>query len=153
MLDRIQIKGYKSIRDLNLALRPVNILIGSNGVGKSNFISFFKLVNNIYERRLQSYTMRNRAESLLYYGVKRTAEIYGCLSSSDSVYMFELSPRDDGSMFLAEERTKKVLSVIPGYMCINGYKELWKVAMCIISMTHPKDLPCVPLQRSMTTGY
>ena len=75
MLDRIQIKGYKSIRDLNLALRPVNILIGSNGVGKSNFISFFKLVNNIYERRLQSYTMRNRAESLLYYGVKRTAEI------------------------------------------------------------------------------
>ena len=90
MLDRIQIKGYKSIRDLNLALRPVNILIGSNGVG----------------RRLQSYTMRNRAESLLYYGVKRTAEIYGCLSSSDSVYMFELSPRDDGSMFLAEERAE-----------------------------------------------
>lgn len=106
MLDRIQIKGYKSIRDLNLALRPVNILISSNGVGKSNFISFFKLVNNIYERRLQSYTMRNRAESLLYYGVKRTAGIYGCLSSSDSVYMFELSPRDDGSMFLAEERTE-----------------------------------------------
>ena len=146
MLDRIQIKGYKSIRDLNLALRPVNILIGSNGVGKSNFISFFKLVNNIYERRLQSYTMRNRAESLLYYGVKRTAEIYGCLSSSDSVYMFELSPRDDGSMFLAEERTESEGRDL-------FIKELWKVAMCIISMTHPKDLPCVPLQRSMTTGY
>lgn len=103
MLDSISIKGYKSIRDLNLDLKPINILIGSNGVGKSNFISFFRLVNNIYEQRLQNYTMQNRAEGLLYYGVKRTKEISGHLQFAKNAYSFVLQPRDNGSMFIAHE--------------------------------------------------
>ena len=54
MLQKIQIEGYKSIKKLELALKPINILIGANGAGKTNFISFFKLVNNIYEQRLEN---------------------------------------------------------------------------------------------------
>jgi predicted ATPase len=41
MLQKIQIKGYKSIKELELELKPINILIGANGVGKSNFVSFY----------------------------------------------------------------------------------------------------------------
>lgn len=103
MLDQIKIEGYKSIRSLNLQLRPINILIGSNGVGKSNFISFFKLVNNIYEQRLLNYTMQNRAETLLHYGLKHTHEIKGYLKFGDNAYSFCLQPRDNGSMFLERE--------------------------------------------------
>lgn len=103
MLNEIKIKGYKSIKDLSLELKPINILIGANGVGKTNFISFFKLVNNLYEQRLQNYTMQNRAESLLHFGVKNTKEIYGYLRFSLNSYYFTLQPRDDGSMFIAEE--------------------------------------------------
>ncbi|MCB0376589.1 MAG: AAA family ATPase, partial [Sinomicrobium sp.] len=44
MIENIEIRNYKSIRELNLLLRPINILIGANGVGKSNFISFFELL-------------------------------------------------------------------------------------------------------------
>ena len=40
MIDYLEIKGYKSIKNLELELKPINILIGSNGVGKINFISF-----------------------------------------------------------------------------------------------------------------
>ena len=40
-MDRIEIKGYKSIKELDLELAPLNILIGSNGSGKSIFLSFF----------------------------------------------------------------------------------------------------------------
>lgn len=105
MLDKIIIGGYKSIKWMDLALRPINILIGSNGVGKSNFISFFRLVNNIYEQRLQNYTMQNRAEALLHYGLKHTKKIEGCLQFSDNAYSFTLQPRDNGSMFLAEEKS------------------------------------------------
>jgi len=103
MLDRIKIEGYKSIRDLDLQLKPINILIGSNGVGKTNFISFFKLVNNIYEQRLRNYTMQNRAETLLHFGSKHTREIKGYLKFGDNAYSFTLQPRDNGSMFLALE--------------------------------------------------
>ena len=103
MLNEIKIKGYKSIKDLSLELKPINILIGANGVGKTNFISFFRLVNNIYEQRLQNYTMQNRADGLLYYGIKRTKEITGYLSFSSNAYSFTLQPRDNGSMFIARE--------------------------------------------------
>lgn len=40
MLQNIKIEGFKSIKTLDLKLGPINLLIGSNGVGKSNFISF-----------------------------------------------------------------------------------------------------------------
>lgn len=103
MLERIIIDGYKSIKHIDLSLRPVNIFIGSNGVGKTNFISFFQLVNNIYEQRLQNYTMQNRAESLLHYGLKHTKQIKASLQLSVNTYSLVLQPRDNGSMFLAEE--------------------------------------------------
>ncbi len=60
MIDYLEIKGYKSIKNLELELKPINILIGSNGVGKSNFISFFKLINAIFNGRLQKYVLEER---------------------------------------------------------------------------------------------
>ena len=53
MIEYLEIVGFKSIKKLELELRPVNIFIGSNGAGKSNFVSFFKLVGSIINRRLQ----------------------------------------------------------------------------------------------------
>ena len=105
MLERIIIDGYKSIKHVDLLLRPINILIGSNGVGKTNFISFFRLVNNIYEQRLQNYTMQNRADSLLHYGLKHTKSIDGFFQFSDNSYSFKLQPSDNGSLFLAKEES------------------------------------------------
>jgi len=46
-MERIQIKGYKSIKELDLALRAINIFIGVNGSGKSNFLSFFDFLKQI----------------------------------------------------------------------------------------------------------
>ncbi|WP_297976247.1 AAA family ATPase, partial [uncultured Capnocytophaga sp.] len=37
MISSIHIEGFKSIREMTLLLRPINILIGANGAGKSNF--------------------------------------------------------------------------------------------------------------------
>jgi predicted ATPase len=37
MLNSLNLKGYKSIKELELDLKQVNILIGDNGSGKSNF--------------------------------------------------------------------------------------------------------------------
>mgnify|MGYP006191549855 FL=1 len=51
-LQHIKLEGYRSIRQLDLALTPLNILIGPNGAGKSNFISFFKFMNKLLEKEL-----------------------------------------------------------------------------------------------------
>jgi signal recognition particle GTPase len=49
-LKQITIKGFKSIRELeSFPLSSLNILIGANGSGKTNFISAFRLLNQIVE--------------------------------------------------------------------------------------------------------
>ncbi len=41
-LDKLTIKGFKSIRELvDFELKNLNVVIGGNGSGKSNLISFF----------------------------------------------------------------------------------------------------------------
>ena len=104
MLKEIKIKGYKSLKDVTLDLKPINILIGANGVGKSNFITFFKLVNVIYEQNLQSYSMACGADSLFYYGLKQTNFIEGNLDFGNNAYSFKLAPAKDGSLYISEEK-------------------------------------------------
>ncbi|TAF72245.1 MAG: DUF2813 domain-containing protein [Bacteroidetes bacterium] len=103
MLQNIKIEGFKSIKKLDLKLTPINLLIGSNGVGKSNFISFFKLINNIYEQRLQQYSLKSGVDNLLHYGRKETNEIKGYLNFGNNAYQFNLLPSDEGSLFIGRE--------------------------------------------------
>ncbi len=42
ILKQVVLRGFKSIKDMYLELRPLNVLIGANGAGKSNFVSFSK---------------------------------------------------------------------------------------------------------------
>lgn len=94
MIERIKIQGFKSIRELDLPLRPLNILIGPNGVGKSNFISFFKLLNQLYEQRLKNYVAESGyMNALLFFGAKLTDSISGFVDfSNTNAYSFKLTP-------------------------------------------------------------
>lgn len=75
-ISKIHIQGYKSIKDLTLELRNINVLIGSNGIGKSNFVSAFELLNEVHEKDLQKYVLNHGgADALLYMGPKMTNEI------------------------------------------------------------------------------
>jgi predicted ATPase len=89
MIELIKIRNYKSIRELDLLLKPINVLVGANGAGKSNFISFLKLTNQIYEQRLQE-TIGNNIDSLLYFGRDRSEDIYGLLdfNNTNAVYFW-----------------------------------------------------------------
>ena len=76
MIQSISIKGFKSIREQTIALSPMNVLIGGNGIGKTNFISAFELIRDVYERQLQSYVLRKGgANALLYNGSKHTVQM------------------------------------------------------------------------------
>jgi predicted ATPase len=76
MLKRVTVHGFKSIKSMDIELDHLNILIGANGAGKSNLISFFKMLNEMMASRLQQYIgTAGRAESLLYFGPKTTPQI------------------------------------------------------------------------------
>jgi len=76
----LSLKGFKSIKEMDLELRPLNVLIGANGAGKSNLVSFFKMLNEMMGGRLQHYIgTTGHAEALLRFGPKITPQLEATL--------------------------------------------------------------------------
>ncbi len=75
-IKKITIEGFKSIRHLELELRQLNVLIGANGVGKSNLVAFFRLVNFLESGSLQLHIgEQGGANGILCYGAKITPQL------------------------------------------------------------------------------
>lgn len=104
-ISRITIEGYKSIRQLrDFELRALTILIGANGAGKSNFVSFFTLLHEMVEQRLEVEVLREGgADALLYLGPKVTKQVVGRLCFGQHSYEFALAPTVDSRLVLTEE--------------------------------------------------
>jgi len=51
MLNRIRVLGYKSLRDIDVQLRPLSVLFGPNAAGKSNFLDALQLLSKIVSCR------------------------------------------------------------------------------------------------------
>jgi predicted ATPase len=106
-LDYITIKGFKSIAALErLELRPINVVIGANGSGKSNFVGAFSFLGAIREGRLAEYVTRSGgAEKVLHFGSKTTQEISFGLSfvSEGLQYELKLAPTDNDGLFPMDE--------------------------------------------------
>ena len=45
-IKKIHVKNFKSFRDVEVELGPLNVFIGANASGKSNFVSIFEFLNN-----------------------------------------------------------------------------------------------------------
>ncbi|MGP0063730.1 MAG: AAA family ATPase [Isosphaeraceae bacterium] len=108
LLRRVILKGFKSIREMDLELRPLNVLIGANGAGKSNLISFFKMLSEMMGERLQQYvSSAGRAHSLLYYGPHVTTHLRARLEFEDGnhldSYDFTLFYASGDAIFFSDE--------------------------------------------------
>jgi predicted ATPase len=107
IINKISIQGFKSIRHLeDFELKHINVLIGSNGAGKSNFVSFFRLLRDLIEQRLQLFlAMEGGADACLYLGPRETRELRVGLRFGVNGYEFTLVPTADGRLAFAEEAT------------------------------------------------
>jgi predicted ATPase len=112
-LQKIVLRGFKSIRDMTLEFRPLNILIGANGAGKSNLVLFFKMLNETAAGRLQQFVAAyGFGHSLVFISPKTTREVWTLLSfldgdatltremrfhyvANDTLAFFSYGPRDD----------------------------------------------------------
>jgi predicted ATPase len=108
-LEKISLSGYKSIRKLEgLRLNQgLNVLIGANGSGKTNFVRFFELLGHMMDpsKGLQNYvSQRMGANAFLFRGAKLTPEFSAHLEFGSNEYEFTLRAADDGfSLFFAHE--------------------------------------------------
>lgn len=106
-LDNITIRGFKSIKSLEqLALTPINVLVGANGSGKSNFIGAFSFLQAIRDGQLQDYVRRaGGAEQILHFGSRVTNGIYLRVSFRGGVNQYEIlmQPTADDGLYVADE--------------------------------------------------
>lgn len=102
----LSVEGFKSIRELkNFELNNLNVLIGANGAGKSNFINLFRLLNEIYEQRLQLYVQKQGGpDAILHFGRKTTESIKIHFEFARNGYAFELAPTNDNRIVFENER-------------------------------------------------
>jgi predicted ATPase len=105
-IDRLTIKGFKSIRHLeNFEMRSLNVLIGANGTGKSNFISYFQMLGKVVEQDLQHWTgTQGSADRIVSFGIKETTLLESFISFGANGYEFKLSPTIDGKFVFFSER-------------------------------------------------
>ena len=79
-LSRIHVSLFRSIRDVDLELSNLSVLIGANGSGKSNLLEFLNMLRHIVSGRLQYFVARSGgASSILRYGPKVTPELTASL--------------------------------------------------------------------------
>lgn len=102
-LSQITISGFKSIKQCDIEFGKVNVLIGSNGAGKSNFISAFTLLQNILSQNLQVFVAQSGMNSLFYNGRKVTDEIDFEVYFGNNSYGFVLIPTDDNRLIFRKE--------------------------------------------------
>ena len=75
-LKRLHLENYRSIQNADIEFGRLNVLIGANGSGKSNLISFFKMMNEMIGGRLQQYiATTGRAQSILHFGPKVSSNV------------------------------------------------------------------------------
>lgn len=92
-LDHITIKGFRSLADVDkLPLNDVNVLIGANGSGKSNFVEAFSFLGALRQGNLRRYVAEaGGANQLLHFGAQRTAEMSFRVSMNDEVDQYEIT--------------------------------------------------------------
>lgn len=109
-LKEIYLSGYKSYGQINepIQFEDINIIIGANGAGKSNFISFLEMIAFIAKDDFSDYVAGNGyATSLVHARRERIDHIKGRLVFADDQnrdeYSITIKQGVDGGLFISNE--------------------------------------------------
>lgn len=104
LLKKINIKGYKSIKESEVEFGGINIFIGGNGAGKSNLISFFEMVQKIRQKELQNFVAeQGGANLLLHNGRKATDSISFDIYRGDLMFYGRLKGKASDNLYFAQQ--------------------------------------------------
>lgn len=106
ILNKIEISGFKSIKNIKFEPLDINVLIGANGSGKSNFIEAFALLGSLTDGKLRNYVDKaGGAERLLHFGSKNTETItlHACFNESVDQYKIVLEVNQKDRLFVEAE--------------------------------------------------
>ena len=104
-LDSITVRGFKSIRNLEaFELQNLNVIVGANGAGKSNFIELFRIIFAMMKPGGLKEYVGGSADAYFWGGPKQTPEISVELKFGYNGYDFQLVPTEDGFFMIKNEK-------------------------------------------------
>lgn len=102
-LKSIEIEGYTSIRSATVELGRLNVLVGANGAGKSNFIRALEMLGRIIEERLGFFVgLNGGAASLLHHG-RASSHLRLRLNAPPNAYEAVLVPASGDELIFESE--------------------------------------------------
>ena len=117
MINSLKIKNFKSIKEQEITLNNINVLIGRNGVGKSNLIDFFYMLRKIVDQNFQNYVAsKGFANNILHFGIKNSEALSCEVNVGRIRYSFTLKPTENASLYFENEifsmLTNPILTVV-----------------------------------------
>ena len=108
----MSVAGFKSIQRMSLEMGQMNVLIGANGSGKSNFLGLFRLLRAIAAGTLRQYVAAaGGSESLLHFGPKITTDIEIDVDFGSIGYACVLGAVNGSGLFFRHEAVRSRASV------------------------------------------
>lgn len=102
-LDSIEIEGFLSISSASVLLGRLNVLIGANGAGKSNFIAAFEILGRVADDQLRLFVGQRGGASALLNRSKGAQRITFDLRGREDGYRGVLIPAADDRLIFENE--------------------------------------------------
>jgi predicted ATPase len=103
-LKSVVVEGFTSIRSATVSLNDVNVLVGANGAGKSNFIRALGLLGRIVDGELGLYVgLSGGASALLNADLASPRRIRLQVESDAGIYEAELIPAAGDTLIFSNE--------------------------------------------------
>jgi len=103
-LDRIEVNGFTSIRHGSVALGRLNVLVGANGAGKSNFIHALALLGRIVDSELNLFVGLNGGAAALLNSDSSRSGITLRVDAHPNSYKATLVPAANDELIFEEEQ-------------------------------------------------
>jgi predicted ATPase len=112
MIKKIRVKNFKSFKDLELSLGKVNILIGANGSGKSNFVEIFRFLRDIVKEGWDNaVSLRGEAKYLRNVNIGVSENLL--IEIEEMPYVVTIEFTDDGYRYAKIEYKDQTTEYIP----------------------------------------
>src|SRR5689334_3784562 len=119
-LKSIEIEGYTSIRSASVELGQLNVLVGANGAGKSNFIRALEMLGRIVDQELNFFVGLNGGANAMFHASDRSSRIHLRLNAPPNAYEASLVANANDELIFEGERI---------FVHGDGYESPWIAAI------------------------
>jgi predicted ATPase len=148
MIKRIKIRDFKSIREVELELGPVTVLVGRSGTGKSNLVQAIRFLRNLLLDQNEAISYEFGWERIVPVGETRpktAIEVFFSIPGEERDYSYRLGfgmpgqQKFPGGLMLKEERLYLGEEILFARRVGDNNQWEWEKAPSVTPTPHPNN--------------